>query len=103
MRISAPFRLMMLSLQDCSAGRERGVGLGVLLAQEFERAAGERETEAEGRAARVLLEDFDRDIGPGAFQAIGEIETRGSCAQNGDAHRPADHSDRAAMISAGIG
>ena len=71
-------------------GLERGcetrVGLGVLLAQEFERAAGEGETEAEGRALRVLLEDFDRDIRPRALQPIGEIETRGTGTKDGDAH-----------------
>jgi hypothetical protein len=84
-------------------GHEKRVSLGVLLAKEFEGAAGEGKTEAEGRALRVLLEDFDRSIWPSAFQTIGEIETGRACTENNDTQRPRCHSVNAAMISAGIG
>ena len=63
--VDADFRTVQIDdavAPGLQRGCEGGVGFRVLLAQELERAAGEREAEAEGCAARILLEDFDRSI-----------------------------------------
>ena len=60
------------------------VGLGVILAQEFERAVREHHAEAEGRIGRVLLDDADLPVGMLALGEVGEIQPRraGACDEN---------------------
>ena len=62
------------------------VGLGVILAQEFECAVREHHAEAEGGIGRVLLDDADLPVGLLALGKIGKVKTRGTSPGDEDSH-----------------
>jgi hypothetical protein len=62
------------------------VGLGIVRAQEFERAFREHDAEAEGGIARVLLDDSHLPTGKLALHKIGQIQARGPRAGNKHPH-----------------
>jgi hypothetical protein len=67
-------------------GHDEGVRLGIVLVQEVERALGEDEAEADGRAGRVLLDECDLRVAALAAEQIGEVEAGGPGADDHDLH-----------------
>ncbi len=67
--------------------RDQAVGFRVVGAQEFERTLREDDAEAEGRVARVLLEDADAPVRARAREQVGEIQPRRARACDEDVHR----------------
>ena len=74
------------SFHDLHLRRDRRIGLGVVLAQEFQRAVGEHHAEAEGGVGRILLDDGDIGARLTALDQVGEIEPGRPGAENDDAH-----------------
>ena len=76
------FAIIVMVVAAC----EVVVGLGIIVAQEFERAVGEHHAEAEGGIRRILLEHADLGIGIPPSHEIGKVEPSRARAEDGDAH-----------------
>ncbi len=61
-------------------------GFGIVGAQEFQRLFGEHHAKPPGRAFGVLFEQVDMRVRMTPFPEIGEVETAGASADDGDTH-----------------
>ena len=65
---------------------DRGIGLRVVVAQEFQRAVGKHDAEAERGVGRILLENGDVGVRIAALEQVGEIKAGRAGAEDGNAH-----------------